>query len=201
MKLKDLSQKTDCDLINEIKNKSCNDSLMELISRHSGICFSMGRRFSKNCNFDINDLYDNKDWLIYSSAISFKTDMGSKFSTWLANQVKYFCLNLKNKTSKYIETEPETIEFLINSYYNNSENSENKKEVMSTIRDLLDQVNDENIKNAIFYRYFYRKDKILNYSEIGDILNVTPQTALNWHNKFIDLAKKKLTSKSNVDMI
>jgi hypothetical protein len=201
MKKESLIHESDLNLIVNIKQRSCNDSLKELISRHHGICFSIGRRFANNCNFDINDLTDNKDWIIYSSVLSFNADKGSKFSTWLANQVKFYCLNLKNKTSRYIGTEPDTIEFLVNQYHNTSNDKTNKKELINTLFDILDQVKDENMKKAIHYRYFSSKEKILNYCEIGKILNVTPQTVLNWHNKFIDLAKKKLTSKSNIDMI
>jgi DNA-directed RNA polymerase sigma subunit (sigma70/sigma32) len=161
----------------------------------------MGKKFSLNSNFNINELTDNKDWIIYSAALSFNTDKGAKFSTWLANQVKFYCLNLKNKTSRYVETESDTIEYLVNQYHNSSNDKSNKKELINTLFDLLDQIKDENIKKAIHYRYFSNKEKILNYCEIGEILNVTPQTVLNWHNKFINLAKKKLTSKSNVDII
>ena len=188
-------------LIEKIKTESCNQSLLELIHRHSGICFSIGKKFSSYGSVDLNDLNDNKDWIIYSAALSFNSEKGSKFSTWLGNQVKYYCLNLKNKTSKYVGAEDSTIEFLINQYYNNTKSSDSKKEILNTISDLLEQVKDNNIKNAIHYRYFSNKDRILNYSEIGDILNVTPQTVLNWHNKFIDLAKKKLTSTNNTDII
>ena len=201
MKKSSLEEKTDVSLIDNIKEKSCNDSLKELITRHGGICFSMGKKFSSNSNFNINELTDNKDWIIYSAALSFNSDKGAKFSTWLANQVKFYCLNLKNKTSRYVETEGDTIEYLVNQYYNSSNDKSNKKELINTLFDLLDQIKDENIKKAIHYRYFSNKEKILNYCEIGEILNVTPQTVLNWHNKFINLAKKKLTSKSNVDII
>lgn len=201
MNTKDLSSKSDLSLIKNIKDKSCNDSLKELISRHSGICFSIGKKFSSSCGFNMYEFTDNKDWVIYSSALSFNGDKGSKFSTWLANQVKFYCLNLKNKKSKYVETDCEVIEYLINQYHNIHNNKYNQREIMGTISDLLDQIQDENVKNAIHYRYFQNKDKILNYCEIGKILNVTPQTVLNWHNKFINFAKKKLTSKSNVDMI
>lgn len=195
-------------LIKNIKENSCNKSLIELISRHSGICFSIGRKFSSYSNsekttynpLDINDLSDNKDWIIYSAALSFDESKGSKFSTWLANQVKYYCLNQKNKINRYINTESDTIEFLINQQYNISK-FDNKKEIINTIIDLLDQVKDKNIKDSIYYRYLSNKDRILNYSEVGEILNVTPQTVLNWHNKFINLAKKKLTSINNLDII
>jgi RNA polymerase sigma factor (sigma-70 family) len=201
MNKESISSEPDLKLINNIKEKSCNDSLKELISRHGGICFSIGKKFSNSNILGLQELTDNKDWIIYSSALSFDGEKGSKFSTWLANQVKFYCLNLRNKTSRYIETEPETIEFLVNQYHNSRSDKENKKEILFTLLDLLDQIKDENIKKAIHYRYFSNKKKILNYSEIGKILNVTPQTVLNWHNKFIDLAKKKLTSKSNIDII
>jgi DNA-directed RNA polymerase specialized sigma subunit len=161
----------------------------------------MGRKFANSGSINLDDVNESKDWIIYSSILSFDTDKGAKFSTWLANQVKYFCLNLKNKTSKYVQTESDTIEYLINNFYNSSDSNSNKKEVINTINDLLEQIKDENIKNAIYYRYFSNKEKVLNYSEVGEILNVTPQTVLNWHNKFIDLAKKKLTSNSNNDII
>jgi DNA-directed RNA polymerase sigma subunit (sigma70/sigma32) len=196
-----LSDAKDEILVENIKIKSCNNSLMELITRHSGICFSMGKKFTQYGSFNLNDLNDNKDWIIYSAALSFDSDKGSKFSTWLGNQVKYYCLNLKNKSSKYIDTEDTTIEFLVNQYYNENKSNESKVQILNTIRDILDQIKDKNIKDAIHYRYFSNKERILNYSEIGDILNVTPQTVLNWHNKFIDLAKKKLTSLNNSDII
>jgi DNA-directed RNA polymerase sigma subunit (sigma70/sigma32) len=196
-----LSDTKDEILVENVKIKSCNNSLMELITRHSGICFSMGKRFTQYGSFNLNDLNDNKDWIIYSAALSFNSDKGSKFSTWLGNQVKYYCLNLKNKSSKYIDTEDTTIEFLINQYHNENKSNESKVQILNTIRDILDQIKDKNIKDAIHYRYFSNKERILNYSEIGDILNVTPQTVLNWHNKFIDLAKKKLTSLNNSDII
>jgi RNA polymerase sigma factor (sigma-70 family) len=199
--MKDFKNINDNVLIDNIKKESCNQSLMELITRHSGICFSIGKKFSNYSGVDLNDLIDNKDWIIYTAALSFNCDKGSKFSTWLGNQVKYYCLNLKNKTSRYVDTEDKTIEFLINQYYNNTKSADSKKEILNTINDILDQVKDKNIKNAIHYRYFSNKERILNYSEIGEILNVTPQTVLNWHNKFIDLAKKKLTSTNNTDII
>lgn len=183
-------------LVKQVKSKSCNDSLLELISRHSGICFSIGKKYLNSSNVHLNDLMDNKDWLIYSSAISFNPDMRSKFSTWLANNVKYFCLNIKNKVSKYVNSEEDLIEFLLNKN-NNETKASNKQEIICAILDLLENISDKNIKDAIYYRYLSNKDRTLNYAEVAKILNVTPQTALNWHNKFINLAKNKLTAANN----
>ena len=105
-------------------------------------------------------------------------------------------MNYKNKNSKLIPIENEHLEFFINNFSKNDEKV-NQKELINTIVDLFNQISDPNTKNAIYYRYFHNKERILNYSEIADILKVTPQTVLNWHNKFVDFAKKKLTKKTN----
>jgi RNA polymerase sigma factor (sigma-70 family) len=183
-------------LIKNVINNQCNESLKELVNRHSGIIFNIGKKYCNSCNLDINELNDNRYWIVFNSAKTFNNTKGSKFSTWLGNQVRFFCLNHKNKNSKFVPIEDEYLEFFINNFSKNDEKV-NQKEVINTIIDLFNQISDPNTKNAIYYRYFYNKERILNYSEIADILNVTPQTVLNWHNKFVDFAKKKLTNKPN----
>ena len=183
-------------LIKNVINKQCNESLKELVNRHSGIIFNIGKKYCSSCNLDISELNDNRYWIVFNAAKTFNNTKGSKFSTWLGNQVRFFCLNHKNKNSKLIPIENEHLEFFINNFSKNDEKV-NQKEVINTIIDLFNQISDPNTKNAIYYRYFYNKERILNYSEIADILNVTPQTVLNWHNKFVDFAKKKLTNKPN----
>jgi RNA polymerase sigma factor (sigma-70 family) len=132
---------------------------------------------------------------MFNAAKSFNPQKGSKFSTWLGNQIRFFCLNFKNKNSKLVPIEDQHLEFFINDL-NKKNQLSNQKELVNTIIDLFNDITDPNTKNAIYYRYFHNKERILNYSEIAEILNVTPQTVLNWHNKFINFAKKKLTSKS-----
>jgi RNA polymerase sigma factor (sigma-70 family) len=183
-------------LIKNVINKQCNESLKELVNRHSGIIFNIGKKYCSSCNLDISELNDNRYWIVFNAAKTFNDTKGSKFSTWLGNQVRFFCLNYKNKNSKLIPIENEHLEFFINNFSKNDEKV-NQKEVIHTIIDLFNQISDPNTKNAIYYRYFYNKERILNYSEIADILQVTPQTVLNWHNKFVDFAKKKLTNKTN----
>ena len=183
-------------LIKNVINKQCNESLKELVNRHSGIIFNIGKKYCSSCNLDIGELNDNRYWIVFNAAKTFNDTKGSKFSTWLGNQVRFFCLNYKNKNSKLIPIENEHLEFFINNFSKNDEKV-NQKEVINTIVDLFNQISDPNTKNAIYYRYFYNKERILNYSEIADILKVTPQTVLNWHNKFVDFAKKKLTNKTN----
>lgn len=187
--MKTLNDLVDEDLISNIKKNKCSDSLKELSKRHNGICFSFSKKYLNN-SLTIHDIEENKDWIVYNAVLSFDRDKGCKFSTWLANQVRFYCLNIKNKLDRLVSTEDSTLEFLINK---NFSSSNTKKEMLENITDLFNQITDPNTKNAIYYRYFHNKDRILNYAEVADILDVTPQTVLNWHNKFIDLAKKKLT--------
>jgi RNA polymerase sigma factor (sigma-70 family) len=188
-----MDQYSDNKLINNVKKNQCNESLKELVNRHSGMIFNMGKKYCPSCNLDINDLNDNKYWIIFNAIQSYDPNKGSKFSTWLGNQIRFFCLNHKNKNNKFVPTENSSLEFFINDFLK-KENTTNKKEVINKIVDLFNQISDPNTKNAIYYRYFYDKERILNYAEIAEILSVTPQTVLNWHNKFIDFAKKKLTN-------
>jgi RNA polymerase sigma factor (sigma-70 family) len=183
-------------LIKQIITNQCSDSLKKLAEKHGGMIYNIGKKYCTSCNLDLNEINDNKYWIIFNAAKSFNSKKGSKFSTWLGNQVRFFCLNYKNKNSKLLPIEDKHLEFFINSC-TKKENSFNQKEIVNSIIDLFNDISDPNTKNAIYYRYFYNKDRILNYSEIAKILNVTPQTVLNWHNKFIKFAKKKLTNKSN----
>jgi len=184
-------------LIENVKLNNCSDSLNELVNRHSGMCFSIGKKYATSCGLDLHDINENRHWIIFNSLSSYDCEKGSKFSTWLGNQIRFFCLNFKNKNGKLIPTDDKILEFFINE--NNQLTKTNKTEAVDTIIDLFNQISDINTKNAIYYRYFYNKERILNYSEIADILKVTPQTVLNWHNKFIKLAKKKLTN-SKIDV-
>ena len=189
-----MSRLKDETLIKKVINNQCNDSLKELVDRHGGMIFNIGKKYCNSCNLDINELNDNKYWIIFNAAKSYNSEKGSKFSTWLGNQIRFFCLNFKNKNSKLVPIEDQHLEFFINDLQKHNKN--NQKELVHTIIDLFNDISDPNTKNAIYYRYFYDKERILNYSEIAEILKVTPQTVLNWHNKFINFAKKKLTNKS-----
>jgi RNA polymerase sigma factor (sigma-70 family) len=193
--MKKLRALNDNELIKNVKKLNCDNSLKELVERHGGMIFSIGKKYCTSCCLDLNDLNDNKYWIIYQSIKSFNPEKGSKFSTWLGNQIRFFCLNHKNKNNRLVTTEDNYLEYFINES-NKKNNNSNKKEVINTIVDLFNDITDPNMKNAIYYRYFFNKERILNYSEIAQILDVTPQTVLNWHNKFIHFAKKKLTNQS-----
>ena len=60
---------SDSDLIENIKTaKNVEESLLELIDRHSGIYLEMVNSFLRNCNNDSlkNDVVSEKDLIIYN---------------------------------------------------------------------------------------------------------------------------------------
>jgi RNA polymerase sigma factor (sigma-70 family) len=181
---------TDEDLIYDVCYKNSSEALLCLTERHSGVIFDISKKYLKQGVLNLDELTSNRLWIVYSAACSFNPDKKTKFSTWLANQARYFCLNFLNKEKKFLLSEEKNID-----YFYNLELENNKEPYLDNIRELLDEHHDSNVKKAIYYRYFHDKNKVLNYSEIGKILKVTPQTVLNWHNKFIRYAKKKLLTK------
>ena len=104
-------------LVERIRVANCEESLGELIKSHSGLCFKIMKRYSSTFyanNIDIVEASTDKNLIIWNSAKSFSVGKNVKFSTWLANQVKYSCLNALNKKSKdrLVTTEDEILDIL-----------------------------------------------------------------------------------------
>ena len=79
---------SDISLITKIQSKNDEQSLLELINRHSGIYTSMVDRFASGKTILDKDLImDDKDFTIYASALKFDSNRETKFSTHLANEV------------------------------------------------------------------------------------------------------------------
>ena len=98
----------DLSLINNIKENNSGDSLLELIERHSGMYVHIVDKYIHKNSYVSRDLIiDDKDFVIYQSALEYNPEKKSKFSTFLANQTKWKCLNainnVRNKNNSDIE--------------------------------------------------------------------------------------------------
>ena len=98
----------------------------------------------------VDDVLNDKDYIIYQSAKSFDPTRKTKFSTWLGNQVRYYCLNKINKNKKYVTTEDQELSFLME----REEGPEDNKELRDYMLDLLSQIKDKRIKRIFELRYF-----------------------------------------------
>ena len=102
---------SDLSLINRIKNGDGGDSLTSLIERHSGIYVYVVDQFTKNPNslIDRDTIMKEKDHTIFIAALNYNPDCKSKFSTYLANEAKWKCLNAISKAKRRRETSFEDI--------------------------------------------------------------------------------------------
>ena len=187
-------------LVERIKLANCEESLGELINRHSAICFKIIKRYASTFyanNINIIDASSDKNLIIWNSAKSFNVDKNVKFSTWLANQVKYSCLNALNKKSKdrLVATEDEILELL-----KERPEEETEGNLFEFTGNILNQLKDKRIKQIFSMRYSTRHKKP-SWCKVAEELNVSTQTAINLHNRGIAVLRKKITSEKFLDSI
>jgi RNA polymerase sigma factor (sigma-70 family) len=187
-------------LVERIKLTNCEESLGELITRHSAICFKVIKRYASPFyanNINIIDASSDKNLIIWNSAKSFNIDKNVKFSTWLANQVKYSCLNALNKKSKdrLVSTEDEILEVL-----RERPNEEPERNLFEFTGNILSQLKDKRIKQIFSMRYSTRHKKP-SWCKVAEELKVSTQTAINLHNRGIAVLRKKISSEKFLDSI
>ena len=187
-------------LVERIRVANCEESLGELIKRHSGLCFKIMKRYASTFyanNIDIVEASTDKNLIIWNSAKSFSVGKNVKFSTWLANQVKYSCLNALNKKSKdrLVTTENEILDVLKEKSV--EEVDDNLFEFTDNI---LNQLKDKRIKQIFSMRYsaYYKKPS---WCTVAKRLDISTQTAINLHNRGIEVLRKKIKSEKFLDSI
>jgi RNA polymerase sigma factor (sigma-70 family) len=194
----------DVKLVENIQNNQCDKSLRVLIDRHTPLCYTILQKFypmlSKN-GFSKDDIFNDKDYLIYKSAMLFKTDKKTKFSTWIGNYTRYHCLNLLNskKGQVLISTEDESVKNLLNIKADDqTSNDSNTEEFVSYI---LSELHDKRVQKIYMMRYFSKDGKKKTWKEIAKKLGVSSQTVINIHNKAKRILRNKFKSKNNFDFV
>ena len=187
-------------LVERIKLTNCEKSLGELIKRHSAICFKVIKRYASTFyanNINVIDASSDKNLIIWNSAKSFNIDKNVKFSTWLANQVKYSCLNALNKKSKdrLVATEDEILDVL-----KEKTPEEDNNNLFEFTDNILNQLRDKRIKQIFSMRYSNHHKKP-SWCKVAEKLNVSTQTAINLHNRGIAVLRKKIGSEKFLDSI
>lgn len=193
---------TDLDLIKSIRDNRDSESLRCLINRHSGIFCEMVKRyqhFISQKGHDPKDLYEDKDVIVYQSALSFNEDKNIKFSTWLGNQARYHCLNFLNKNSNYFPTENEYLQNMIETKQDQKENLD--KENCEYFLNILKSLKDKRAYKIFKIRFFSSNKKNRSWSAIGKKLGISTQTAINIYNKHIEFLKVKLNKDNFNDTI
>lgn len=190
---------TDNCLVNNVKNSNCEESLLELANRHTGLCFKIMKKYAKTfCANDIciQEKHAEKNLIIWNSAKSFNTEKNVKFSTWLANQVKYSCLNEINKKSKdrLVTLEDDMLDVL------KEPPEEEDSGIFEYTNNILKQLRDDRIQNIFSMRYS-KEAKKPSWSLIAKRLDISTQTAINLHNRGLEILRKKIKSNKFLDNV
>ena len=197
----EIKQKTDQELAKNIAKHDDNNALLELIHRHTPLCvhiFEKYRPAMVSSGVSSNQLED-KDYIIYQAAKSFDPSRNVKYSTHLANNVRYACLN-SMKDKKEISVDSETLDYLIDdTHKKNHKNIENFYLNISYINNLISQLKDERTQKIFQLRYFNHKK--LTWKQIGKKVKLSAQMAINLHNKAVKIIRTQLHSQSISDKI
>ena len=203
--MKTVKTKQDARLINKIKSKNCNDSLIELSRMYSAVCYDMCNKYShvlSNLGAELQDLIDQKDYFVYRAATSFDPDRNVKFSTWLGNFTKYQCLNAINKRKNVVLLDDDKLRHFIDKESEERGLSDPRglKDTGEYIFNILDKLKDERITKVFNLRYFSGEKK-LTWQKVAKKLNISTQTAINLHEKGRKILKNKLENKESSDLI
>jgi len=187
------SVESDYTLISNIQEKNDESSLLEIIDRHSGIFHTMVNHFMSHphCSVDKNQLVGEKDSTIYSAALNYDPTRKTKFSTHLANQTKWKCLNILNKKKKnkevYIDGASNYIEPSCDSFVREID----KEEAFLLFKKCLKKEKDARVKKIIDLRYGVDNNKLTPWRKIAEDLDMSIQGCINIHNRFINKVKKE----------
>lgn len=186
-------------LVKSVKEFNDEKALKTLIQKHSPLCNSLYKKYSGpiiSSGIFLDDLVNEKDYVIYRSALSYDPDKKSKFSTWLYNQVRYQCLNCINDNKVYLKVEDN----VLNSLVEKNNHNKNNTNICDYINNIINHFSDKRIKDIFILRYSNARKK-MSWSKIAKSLDISTQTAINLHNKAIEKLKFKIKSKNSFDKI
>ncbi len=192
---KQLKHHEDTILALRVKKYNDNDSLIELIKKHTPLCIDVFNKYKNaviTAGLSFEELVSQKDLLIYKAAQGFEDGHKSKFSTWLSNQVRYKCLNYINRNKgryfDYFESIDDMEKFI---HHHNNYLFDFKKEETKLLNNMIEQIDDERIKNILKLRYFgEKKEKTWHF--ISKKMKMSTQWAIMLHKKGLKEMKKKM---------
>jgi RNA polymerase sigma factor (sigma-70 family) len=191
----------DTALVKNIQENNDESALKQLIERHSALCNSLYKKYSAPMiasGVHLQDVMDEKNYIVYKSAMSFDPCKKSKFSTWLYNQLRYQCLNSMNENSHYLALDNDKLNYLIDQ---TTTQPREYKNINNYINNIIESHSDERVKKIFKMRYCNESNKKISWNKIAKKLKISTQTAINIHNKTIKLLKNKIESKNSFDKI
>ncbi len=180
----------DIQLIDKVKSKRDEDSLKELIERHSGIYIDMVNKYIPESLEGVSkqDLLQDKDFCIYDAAIKFDESKNTKFGTYVGNLARWKCLNIYNKKIKFPQTNISDIFDSRVSQKSEMDDIEYEEEIQKALK-AVTEIEDIRVKKIFVMRYCGGK-KLTPWKKIAKKLDLSIQGCINIHNKHLTEIKK-----------
>ena len=188
-----LSLEEDINLVNNIRHNDCGESLSVLIKRHGGLYCSIISRMCKKYNNWTNseDLFSERDYVIFQSAIKYDPKKNIKFSTYIGNQAKWTYLNKSSKTQKTIKKQSRLIDNM--QYQENEPHDNGALDTLELALSILESHSDKRISRLFELRYkIGKKNKEMPWHLVGKKMNLSAQGCINLHKIGIDYIQSKL---------
>jgi|TARA_R110000824_G_scaffold14431_1_gene61410 DNA-directed RNA polymerase specialized sigma subunit len=183
---------SDLSLIVKIQEDHDEPSLLELINRHSGIYANMVDKYTgQKSLLDKSTFLGDKDLEIYKAALNYDPTRKTKFSTYLANETKWKCLNAINYLKRKNETPLEAChcdQMRTEDFISTIE----KSEAWEIFNKVLNVESDERVRKLLDIRYNTDNNKLIPWRVVSKKLGLSIQGCINLHTKFINKVKKEI---------
>lgn len=180
----------DTELVKKVKINECSESLLTLANKHLPLCVKVYNRYLpalSSMGISMEEIQEDRLKTVWGAAISFKESKKTKFSSWLANHIRYQCLKKLTKKGK----EPHCVEI---DKVQVSDKVIAFKENLNYVFDILEKMSDKRIKQIFEMKY---SEKELNFSQIAEILDLSPFRVSQLHQMGLEKLRKKI--KKGVD--
>ena len=202
---KTLNQKSDSYLVRMIKNKADDDAFKEVCRRYENVFYKVCHRYDNPLlisGINPQDIYDEKNFILFHCVSSFKPEKKAKLGTWIGNYARYLCLNSINSKKFIIPTENIKMQKYIEdnqAKVQHTSGGREQEENFKYIFNILSQMKDKRILELFKIRYF--DDKKMIWAKVAKKMGISTQTAMNLHNQGIKILRLKLKSKNISDII
>ncbi len=187
-KYEDLS---DVVLANNVQRDNCNDSMAEIMRRHSAICSKVIHNYihaAVRKGPSSQELEDSKYFVMYRAVQSYSPDKNATLGTWIVCKTLSACKNAIKRSHRVDFVSDEAL-------FNFASPEKNSKfffDRLDLIEKALYQMPDSRERQAIFMRYFSHTQKPVPYKTIARKFGVKTQAVALWDAAMIKKIKDKI---------
>ena len=186
-----INKKSDKDLIKNLKRgRHVNESLSEIINRHSGIFITMVNAYTPQPMKQ--EIIGDKNYYIYQAALKYDDSRKTKFSTYLGSETRWMCLNNYNKSKRNTEVDLKPLENMI--YHGDVSREVQFEDSVNEVLKITRGHPDKRVGEIFQLRYggYNKGNKLMPWSKVSKYVGLSVQGSINVHNQAIESIKNKL---------